>query len=278
MKKVENTLYLVPTPIGNMEDMTFRAIRILQEVDYIFAEDTRVTKRLLSHFHITYKYLNSYHIYNEKEQVDNIIKLIQEGNSVALCSDAGMPGISDPGYLVTKKAIEEGINVVALPGASAVTTALAASGLPSDRFIFIGFLDHKQSKKEKELLQYRDQKETLVLYEAPHRLESTVQTLFKIFKKRKIVIAREISKQYEEYIRFSLEQYESINLEVKGEIVILLEGAKEDNRSLELSKLTILEHVNHYIDNGLEEKEAIKQAARDRNIQKNEVYQVVHKK
>lgn len=278
MKKVENTLYLVPTPIGNMEDMTFRAIRILQEVDYIFAEDTRVTKRLLSHFHITYKYLNSYHIYNEAEQVDNIIKLIQEGNSIALCSDAGMPGISDPGYLVTKKAIEEGITVIALPGASAVTTALSASGLPSDTFTFIGFLDHKQTKKEKELLQYINHKETLILYEAPHRLKSTIETLYQVFQNRKVVIAREISKQYEEYIRFSLEDYANMSLELKGEIVILIEGAKEDNKVLELAKLSILEHVEYYKNTGLEEKEAIKQAAKDRNIPKNEVYQVIHKK
>lgn len=272
------TLYLVPTPIGNMEDMTFRAIRILQEVSYIFAEDTRVTKRLLSHFHITYQNLNSYHVHNEADQVNHIIHLLQAGNDVALCSDAGMPGISDPGYLVVKQAIQNQIKVVALPGASAVTTALVASGLTSNRFVFLGFLDAKTTKKRQQLQEWVDYKETLIFYEAPHRIQATLQILYEVYGDREVVIAREITKRYEEYIRFSLAEQNTVDFELKGELVILVQGAKEKATAISLKELSIEEHIAFYSLQNINEKEALKKVAKDRGVSKSEIYQHIHKK
>jgi 16S rRNA (cytidine1402-2'-O)-methyltransferase len=180
-------LYLVPTPIGNMEDMTYRAVEILKSVDYIFAEDTRVTKVLLSHFNITTP-LSSYHIFNEDIQVDNVINLLKEGNNIALVSDAGLPCISDPGYLVSRKAIDEGFTVISLPGANAALTALVASGLPSEKFVFYGFLDHKKSQKEKELYGLVNYKETLIFYEAPHRIKETLESIYNVLTIERLLL------------------------------------------------------------------------------------------
>nr|HPN60592.1 16S rRNA (cytidine(1402)-2'-O)-methyltransferase [Bacilli bacterium] len=194
------TLYLVPTPIGNLSDMTFRAVETLQAVDYIFAEDTRVTKVLLSHFHIATPLL-SYHLFNEDEKGDDILELLSKGHNIAVVSDAGMPGISDPGFLVARKAIAAGFKVVALPGPVAFVPALVASGLPCEQFSFFGFLNHRQSLRKKTLLQLVNREETLIFYESVHRIKAFLNDAYTIFGNREVVIARELTKKYEEYIR-----------------------------------------------------------------------------
>ena len=194
-----STLYLVPTPIGNFDDMTFRSVETLKTVDIIYCEDTRVTKVLLSHFNINTP-LKSYHIFNENERLEEIVNNLSNGLNIALVSDAGLPCISDPGFLISKYVIEQGYNVISLPGASASLTALIASGLPNDKFYFNGFLNSKQSQRIKQLEQLIDKKETLIIYEAPHRIIETLQDIYKVFGNRNIVIARELTKKYEEYI------------------------------------------------------------------------------
>ena len=232
------TLYLVPTPIGNFDDMTFRAVETLKSVDYVFAEDTRVTKVLLSHFKINTP-LQSYHIFNEDTQADEILALLKNGHSIAMVSDAGMPSISDPGYLITKKAIESGINVIALPGASATLTALVGSGLPCENFTFVGFLNRRQTARIKELQSLADRPETLIFYEAPHRLVVTLADLLSVLGNRPAVIARELTKKFEEYVRGNLEDINVAALELKGEMVIIVKGAESPQVQIELGKLSI---------------------------------------
>jgi 16S rRNA (cytidine1402-2'-O)-methyltransferase len=269
-------LYLVPTPIGNFADMTYRAVEVLNNVDIIYAEDTRVTKILLSHFNISTS-LASYHIFNEDIQVNSIIEKLKEGKNVALVSDAGLPGISDPGFLVVKEAIKENFSVVSLPGANAALTALIASGLPSDRFFFYGFLNSKSTQREKELYNLIDYPETLIFYEAPHRIQKTIESMAKVFQDRKAVIARELTKKYEEYIRGTLPLLAASKLELKGEIVIIVEGAEETQIQQNLNSKNVESHYEYYLNLGLDEKEAMKKVAKDRNISKSEVYRQILK-
>jgi 16S rRNA (cytidine1402-2'-O)-methyltransferase len=269
-------LYLVPTPIGNFADMTYRAVEVLNNVDIIYAEDTRVTKILLSHFNISTS-LASYHIFNEDIQVNSIIEKLKEGKNVALVSDAGLPGISDPGFLVVKEAIKENFSVVSLPGANAALTALIASGLPSDRFFFYGFLNSKATQREKELYNLIDYPETLIFYEAPHRIQKTIESMAKVFQNRKAVIARELTKKYEEYIRGTLPLLAASKLELKGEIVIIVEGAEETQIQQNLNSKNVESHYEYYLNLGLDEKEAMKKVAKDRNISKSEVYRQILK-
>lgn len=269
-----STLYLVPTPIGNFEDMTFRSVEVLKNVDVIYCEDTRVTKVLLSHFNILTP-LKNYHIFNEEIKTQEIIKLLEEGKNVALVSDAGLPCISDPGFLVSKDAIQNGFNVVSLPGASASLTALIASGLPNDNFYFHGFLNSKQSQRVKELQSLVNKKETLIIYEAPHRIMETLQDMLKVFGNRDIVIARELTKKYEEYIRGTLEEIVNNISELKGEIVIIVKGCIKDNMTLELNKLSIQEHFDYYLQQNLSENEAMKKVAKDRNVSKSVIYKEI---
>ena len=236
-----SVLYLVPTPIGNYEDMTFRSVETLQNVDYIFCEDTRVTKVLLSHFNITTP-LKNYHIFNEDIAYKEIIDLLKEGKNIALVSDAGLPCISDPGYYVASIAIEEGFKVIALPGASASLTALIASGLPCDKFYFNGFLNSRQSQRIKDLNSIKDKKETLIIYEAPHRIAETLKDMYSVLGDRKIVIARELTKHYEEYTRTTLSALQDVDLNLKGEMVLIVEGASLDSCTLELNSLSIIDH------------------------------------
>jgi 16S rRNA (cytidine1402-2'-O)-methyltransferase len=265
------TLFLVPTPIGNFDDMTIRAVDILKSVDYIFAEDTRVTKVLLSHFHIMAP-LSSYHIFNEEERFNEILDLLKNGHNIALVSDAGMPGISDPGYLVANKAIAAGFYVVALPGAMAGITALVASGLPSDRFSFHGFLSHRKSTRKKELQELINHQETLIFYESPHRIKEFLTDLLTIMGNRPIVIARELTKKYEEYIRGNLSDILVSLEELKGELVVLVHGAIQDNYQIELNQLTIKQHYDFYLKQDFDQKEAMKKVAKDRNVSKSEIY------
>ena len=231
------TLYLVPTPIGNFDDMTYRSVEVLKNVDIIYCEDTRVTKVLLSHFAINTP-LKNYHIFNEEIKSDEILDLLKEGKNIALVSDAGLPCISDPGFYISKLAIDEGFNVISLPGASASLTALIASGLPNDKFYFNGFLNSKSSQRLKQLEGLVDKEETIIFYEAPHRIIETLNDIYKIFGNRNIVIARELTKKYEEYIRGTLEEIINEVKELKGEIVIIVEGCKTKSNVLELKDFT----------------------------------------
>lgn len=269
------TLYLVPTPIGNMSDMTNRSIEVLKLVDYIFAEDTRVTKIMLSHFNINTK-LKSYHIFNEDEVSIEIIDLLKTGLNIAVVSDAGMPAISDPGYLIVSRALAEGINVISLPGANAALTALVASGIPSERFYFYGFLKHKASQKEKELISLVNFKDTIIFYESPHRINETISLMYKVFGNRSVVIARELTKKYEEYIRGNLEDIANANLDLKGEIVIVVSGASISSDALMLNELDVSEHYQFYIDQGMDSKDAMKLVAKDRDVAKSEIYKAIN--
>lgn len=269
-----STLYLVPTPIGNFDDMTFRSVEVLKNVDIIYCEDTRVTKVLFSHFQITTP-LKSYHIFNEAERLDEILNNLNNGFNIALVSDAGLPCISDPGFLISKYVIENNYNVVSLPGASASLTALIASGLPNEKFYFNGFLNSKQSQRIKQLKELVDIKETIIIYEAPHRIKETLQDIYTIFGNRNIVIARELTKKYEEYIRGSLEDVINNIMELKGEIVLIVEGCKQKQEIIDLNKLTIKEHFNYYIEQGIIENEAMKKVAKDRNVSKSVIYKEI---
>lgn len=268
------SLYLVPTPIGNYDDMTFRAVSTLESVNYIYCEDTRITKVLLSHFKITTP-LAIYHKFNEDIVSSAIIDDILKGNSIALVTDAGTPCISDPGFLVVRKAIENNIPVIALPGASALITALAASGIESDKFFFFGFLEHKDSQKEEQLKTLADYKETLIFYESALRLKNTLLLINKVMGNRKIVIARELSKKYEEYIRGNVLDIIGKPLEFKGEIVLIVERAKLSMFQKELNDLSIQEHNDYYINLEYSKKDAMKAVAADRGLSKSEVYKIL---
>ena len=268
------TLYLVPTPIGNYDDMTFRSVEILKNVDYIYCEDTRVTKVLLSHFNINTP-LRNYHIFNEDVKTDEILELLKEGKNIALVSDAGLPCISDPGYKVSSDAIKEGYKVISLPGASASLTALIASGLPNDSFYFNGFLNSKKTQRIKDLKKLVNKEETLIIYEAPHRIIETLKDIYSVFGNRNIVIARELTKKYEEYIRGTLEEVIQNIPELKGEIVLIIEGCKIKKNIEELNNKTIKEHLKFYLNQGLSENDAMKQVAKDRNVSKSIIYKEI---
>jgi len=270
-KEENGKLYLVATPIGNLEDMTFRAVKTLQHVDLIYAEDTRVSMKLLKHYDIT-THMFSYHEHNKVEKSEEIVASIKEGISIALISDAGYPIVSDPGYLVVQRAIEEDIDVVSIPGASALLHGLVVSGLRPHPFMFYGFLDAKKSKRTKELLALNSHSETMIFYESPHRIEKTLQDMLEVFGNRSVVIARELTKRYEEIIRGKLEDVVHVG-PLKGEIVLLVEGAKEQELQ---TGLTMVEEVNMLIKNNFTVKDAIKQVAKNRNVPKNEVYQKYH--
>lgn len=268
------TLYIVPTPIGNMEDITIRALNILKESDVVFSEDTRVTNQLLKHFDIKKRLISS-HLYNENNNQDKEINYLKEGKTVALVSDRGTPLISDPGYILVKNAIENGYNVVCLPGATALIPALVMSGLGEGPFTFYGFLNSKESKRKKELEELKENKFTIIFYEAPHRITKTLENIKEIFGNRKASIAREISKKYEEILRGTIEDLIQASENIKGEIVLIIEGNHEEK---DYSELSILDHINIYLKEGKDSKEAIKLVAKDRKIPKSEVYNKYHRR
>ncbi|WP_110114659.1 16S rRNA (cytidine(1402)-2'-O)-methyltransferase [Bacillus sp. CGMCC 1.16541] len=274
------TLYLVPTPIGNLEDMTFRAIRILKEVDYIAAEDTRQTKKLCNHFEVSTP-IKSYHEHNKESKGQQMVADLKSGQSIALVSDAGMPCISDPGYELVALAVQENQVIVPLPGANAALTALMASGLPTDHFYFYGFL-HRQKKQKIEQLQdlmYR--KETMIFYEAPHRLKETLKLMNDVWGDRYIVLSRELTKRYEEFLRGSISDaldWASTE-EVRGEFCVIVEGSQEEEvvPTKWWEDKTIIEHVDYYInEKAYSSKEAIKQVAVEREMPKRDVYNTYH--
>lgn len=269
----KGTLYLVATPIGNLEDITYRAVRILNEVDIILAEDTRKTLKLLNHFEIS-KRMISFYRHNEGVKTDYVVELLEEGKNLALVSDAGTPGISDPGEDLVKAAIEHNINVVPIPGAVAFIQGLIASGFDTTRFVFEGFLSINKRARKERLEGLKKEIRTMIFYEAPHKLKRTIQDLCDAFgAERKIVLARELTKIHEEFLRMSLEEaieyYEE--RDIKGEFVVLVEGAeiKEENA---VSEETIDELMEIYLKKGLDKKEAMKRTARDKGITKSEVY------
>lgn len=278
-KSFENnkpTLYLVATPIGNLKEMTFRAVEILKSVDYIAAEDTRNTIKLLNHFEISTK-LISHHEHNIVSSIPKLINLLKEGNHIALVSDAGYPAISDPGYELVKEVIDNDFNVVPISGANACLNALVVSGISPQPFLFYGFLDHQDKKKKKELETLKLYKETIVFYEAPHRIKKTLTLMLSIFGNRKIALAREITKKHEEINRGTVEEILKIVDTMKGEMVIIVEGNSNDVEEVEYLQ-SIEEHVNEYIEKGMSAKDAIKEVAKQRNVAKNIVYQEYHRK
>ncbi|MFK5883116.1 MAG: 16S rRNA (cytidine(1402)-2'-O)-methyltransferase [Candidatus Izemoplasma sp.] len=267
------SLYLVATPIGNLEDMTFRAIKILNEVSFIYAEDKRVSGKLLHHFEIKTQ-LYSYHEFNKEAASAEIIEKLLAGNDIALISDAGYPVVSDPGYLVVKEALKHNINIISLPGGNALLSALVTSGIAPHPFSFHGFLDHKELKKKKELESLLENKETLIFYESPHRINKTLNLMYEVFGERTIALSREITKRYEEIIRGNIKDIKDIT-DIKGEMVIVVEGKKV---STVISSLSIIEEVEALIANGISSKDAIKQVAKNRRLQKNTVYMEYHSK
>ncbi len=271
-------LYIVSTPIGNLKDITFRAIEILKEVDIIASEDTRVAKKLLNHYRIQGKHLISYYEPVEEKVIPKIINLLKEGKTIALISDAGTPTLSDPGYKLVKEAIKENIEVIPIPGAFAAVVALSASGLPTDKFIFLGFLPTKESKKREILDKFGVLNTTIIIYESPHKLLKTLSLIKEIFPKADIVIAKELTKVYEKFIRGSIDEvmkYLNENPEIiKGEFVILLYPNNEVEKP---SEKRLLEEAKSLKEKGIRTKEIAKKLSRKYNLNKNEVYTLIIK-
>ena len=269
-------LYIVATPIGNLDDITLRAIKILEEADIIAAEDTRHTLKLLNHLRIS-KPLISYYKQNEKVKTDILIEKLMMGKNIALVSDAGTPVISDPGEEVVKVAIENNIKVVPIPGSCALITALIASGMSAKGFSFIGFLPVNKKEKDEILKEISEDTKTLIFYEAPHKLISTLNEMQNILGDRTICLARELTKIHEEFLRGTISELLEKIQEPKGEYVIIVEGSKISKKEIETNKLnemSIQEHYKYYENLGYEKKEIIKKVAKDRNVNKNEVYKL----
>ncbi|MGL4799381.1 MAG: 16S rRNA (cytidine(1402)-2'-O)-methyltransferase [Cellulosilyticaceae bacterium] len=274
-------LTLCATPIGNLEDMTYRGVRALQEADYIAAEDTRHTKKLLNHFDIHTK-LISYHEHNKIEKGPELIRLLKQGLHITLVTDAGTPGISDPGEDLVKLALEEGITVTSAPGAVAGITALIISGQSTRRFVFEGFLSTDKKERQFTLENLKKETRTTILYEAPHRLKKTLETLYKELGDRSITVTKELTKKYETVLKMTLSEaitYYEVE-EPRGEYVLVLAGRdikelqEEDKESWE--KLTIDDHMKLYLDKGMKEKDAMKQVAKDRGVTKRDIYAYLH--
>ena len=273
-------LYLCATPIGNLEDMTFRAIRILQEVDLIAAEDTRNSIRLLNHFDI-HTPLTSYHEYNKIEKAYVLIEEMKKGKDIALITDAGTPGISDPGEDLVRLCYENGVEVTSLPGACACVTALTLSGLGTRRFAFEAFLPSDKKEKQRILEELKSETRTIILYEAPHRLVRTLEELLEALGDRRITICRELTKKYETAFRTTfqgaLDHFETE--EPRGECVIVVEGKSPEEIKKEKEQtweaMSIKEHMDVYLSQGIEKKEAMKLVAKDRGIGKRDVYQML---
>lgn len=273
-------LYLVATPIGNLEDITFRALSILKEADVIAAEDTRHTQKLLNHFEIQTPTL-SYHEHSRKDREEQIIAMLKAGKNVALVSDAGLPAISDPGQELVAACLREEIPVVPIPGVNAALSALVASGLSTASFLFLGFLPREKKKREGVLMHYRDYPDTLAIYEAPHRLKEMLNDLLEVLGDRQIVVARELTKRHEEFIRGKVSEILSL-LEtepLKGEMTVLVEGNQGEVADAHpwWEGLSISSHIELWMEKGLTTKEAIKKVAEERQIPKREVYHQYHR-
>ncbi len=269
----KSTVFLIPTPIGNMEDITIRAVNALKEVEVIFSEDTRVTKQLLNYLEISKKLISS-HNFNESKNEKILLDYLSKGFNVGIVTDRGTPIISDPGYDLVKIAIANDYNVVSLPGATALVPALTVSGLNPSPFTFYGFLNSRDSKQKKELEELKNLPSTLIFYEAPHRILKTLGNIKDVLGNRQISISREISKKFEEVYRGTIEEVISELNEIKGEFVIVVDGNHEQKT---YDNLTIIEHVNLYIKEGYKTMDAIKTVAKERNLNKNDVYNEYHR-
>ena len=266
------SLYLIPTPVGNMEDITLRCINTLKSVDFLLCEDTRVTGELLKKLDIKKKLVHS-DDHTEDGLKEMVLEKLKSGQNIGLVTDRGTPIISDPGYKIVEFVSKNGFNVISLPGPTAFVPALTASGLNPQPFLFYGFLNSKESKREKELESLKKLPYTIILYEAPHRIHDMLKSLLKVFGDRKIALNREISKRYEEILRGNVSEILDIVDELKGEMVIVVEG----NTDIEdYSSISILEHINIYLEDGMSEKDAIKKVAVERGIPKSVVYKEYH--
>ncbi|MFO7815684.1 MAG: 16S rRNA (cytidine(1402)-2'-O)-methyltransferase [Halanaerobiales bacterium] len=268
-------LYICGTPIGNLDDITFRAVKTLKNVDLIAAEDTRRTDKLLKHFKIDNR-LTSYHEHNEREKSKRLVSTLNDGYDIALVSDAGMPGISDPGLILVEKAIENNIEIIPIPGPTALISALVVSGLPTDRFTFYGFVPRKGRDREEFIEQIVKSEETTIFYESPYRIKKIYKELQDTIPERYSALIREITKVHEEKVYGTIKEvYEKItDREIKGEIVVVVEGREKESPDKESwTDISILEHVRLFMDNGYTKKEAIKKVAELREIRKKKVYQ-----
>lgn len=266
--KNENALYLIPTPIGNLDDITIRSLKLLREVDILLCEDTRVTGSLLKKYDIKQK-LISCHEYNEDSIKYDVVKYIQDGLKVGLVTDQGSPIISDPGFRVVQEVIDNGYSVIGLPGATAFVPALISSGIAPSKFLFYGFLNSKNSKQKQELESLKLYPYTMIFYEAPHRIINTLENMRKIFGNRHISLSREISKLYEEIYRGTIDEVLGDFDKLKGEFVLIVEGNTEQ---VDFSDIDIISHVKLYLDDGLSEMDAFKKVAKERGISKSIVY------
>lgn len=266
------SLYLIPTPIGNLDDITIRALKTFEMVDFILCEDTRETGKLLSKYNIK-KRLVSCHEFNEEKVKKYVVEELQKGFNIGLVTDQGSPIVSDPGYLVAKYVILNGFNVISLPGATAFVPALSSSGIDPSPFIFYGFLNAKGSKQKKELEKLKNLPYTIIFYEAPHRIKNTLENIFEVFGDRNITLAREISKVHEEICRDKVSNLINLVDEMKGEFVLVVEGCHLD---IDYSDLSVIEHVKIYLDDGMSEKDAIKEVAKERSVTKSLIYKEYH--
>ena len=278
----QGILYLCATPIGNLDDITFRVVETLKAVDLIAAEDTRNTLKLLNHYDI-HKPMTSYHEHNKYEKADELIAHLMRGENIAVVTDAGTPAISDPGEVLAAKCIEQGIRVTSLPGACALITALTMSGMPARRFCFEGFLPIDKKERVHVLDQLREEERTTILYEAPHHLRATLKELLSAVGDRRVVLCRELTKKFEEASPFTLqsalEYYETAD--PRGEYVLVLSGAdpaeKQRAKQASWEKMSVDEHMAYYEDQGVPHKDAMKQVALDRGVPKREIYKALIK-
>jgi len=275
-------LYLVATPIGNLEDISVRCLETLRSVDVIACEDTRQTRKLLNHFQIE-KRTVSYHEHNKEASGSGLLKWLEEGKKIALVSDAGLPAISDPGADLVRDAAAAGYPVIPVPGANAALTALIASGLPTDRFVFCGFPSRENKERRQELERLKRYPETLIFYEAPHRIEKTLAVMREVLGNRRAVLARELTKRYEEFVRGTLDELSEWlkTGEARGEYCIIVEGSTEGQVEPEelpwWAEMSTVEHVEYYLEQGLRKKDAIRQVAEDRGLSRRDVYNEFHR-
>lgn len=266
------SLYLIPTPIGNLDDITVRALKTLETVDFILCEDTRETGKLLSKYNIKKK-LVSCHEFNEEKIKSNVVDELRCGKNIGLVTDQGTPIISDPGYIIAREVINNGLNVISLPGATAFVPALTSSGISPSPFIFYGFLNAKNSKQKSELESLKNLKYTMIFYESVHRIKDTLKNMLDVFGDRNISINREISKIHEEICRGKISELIDLVDDMKGEFVIIVEG---NTNVVDFSNLTVAEHIKLYLDDGMSEKDAIKLVAKERNVAKSIIYKEYH--
>lgn len=266
------SLYLIPTPIGNLDDITVRALKTLETVDFILCEDTRETGKLLSKYNIKKK-LVSCHEFNEDKIKSNVVDELSKGMNIGLVTDQGTPIISDPGYIIAREVIRCGYNVISLPGSTAFVPALTSSGISPSPFLFYGFLNAKNSKQKSELESLKNLKYTMIFYESVHRIKDTLKNMLEVFGDRNISINREISKIHEEICRGKISELIDLVDEMKGEFVIIVEGNSD---VVDYSSMSIIDHVKVYVDDGMSEKDAIKLVAKERNVAKSIVYKEYH--